>query len=47
MDEIERKKGFSEAKAKVIVTKILEAMEHCHEKSIIHMDLKNENILLD
>ncbi len=26
MDEIERRKGFTEVKAKVIVTKILEAM---------------------
>ncbi len=47
MDEIERRKGFSEAKAKIIVTKILQAMQHCHDKSIVHMDLKNENILLD
>ena len=39
--------NFSEAHARVIFKKILEAIKFCHDKGICHLDIKPDNIMLD
>ena len=39
--------GLSDEKARDIFTQIVKAAQHCHENSVIHRDLKLENILLN
>ena len=41
------KKGFNEDFGKIIFKGILNGIKACHDKKIIHRDLKLENILLD
>ncbi len=41
------KKGFNEDFGKIIFKGILNGIKACHDKNIIHRDLKLENILLD
>ena len=38
---------IAEKDAKVYFKEILEAVEHCHTKNVVHRDLKCENILFD
>ena len=38
---------IAEKDAKVYFRQILEAVEHCHIKNVVHRDLKCENILFD
>ena len=38
---------IAERDAKIYFKEILEAVEHCHTKNIVHRDLKCENILFD
>jgi len=38
---------IAEKDAKVYFRQILEAVEHCHTKNVVHRDLKCENILFD
>jgi len=39
--------GFDEVQTRIIFTQILNAIDYAHQNSIIHRDLKLENILLD
>ena len=36
-----------EKDAKVFFKQILQAVEYCHERNVVHRDLKCENILFD
>jgi len=38
---------LSEKRARSIMKQILDAVEHCHAKNVVHRDVKLENILLD
>eukprot|EP01016_Furgasonia_blochmanni_P030563 TRINITY_DN3176_c0_g1_i1.p1 TRINITY_DN3176_c0_g1~~TRINITY_DN3176_c0_g1_i1.p1 ORF type:complete len:474 (+),score=36.97 TRINITY_DN3176_c0_g1_i1:66-1487(+) len=38
---------LSEDKARMIFKQVVEAVDYCHSKSIVHRDLKLDNILLD
>lgn len=46
-DEIVKRKFFTEADAKKIMSDILSAVSYCHARRICHRDLKPENIVLD
>ena len=39
--------AFSEELARYHFKNILDGIEHCHKKGVVHRDLKIENILLD
>lgn len=41
------KGGLQEAEAREFFRQILSAVEYCHEKNIIHRDLKHQNLLLN
>lgn len=38
---------FSEEKSKIVFKQLLDAIEHCHQKSIAHRDIKLENIFVE
>jgi calcium-dependent protein kinase len=40
-------KSFGEEEVAKITREILSAMVYCHEKGVIHRNLKPENILVD
>lgn len=46
MAEIETREFYSEADASYCMQQILEAINYCHKKGVIHSDLKPQNILL-
>lgn len=46
-DEIIRRENFREEDAALIISRILNAMNYCHQHNIVHRDLKPENILLE
>lgn len=41
------KNGLGENDSKKFFAQILSAVQYCHNKNIIHRDIKHENILLD
>ena len=46
-DDIVKHKRFSEAEAIDIVMQIAEALQHAHEKGLIHRDVKPKNIMIN
>lgn len=45
LSHLKEKLQYSEKDASLIILKILETLEYCHSKNIIHRDLKLENIM--
>ncbi|CAD8191869.1 unnamed protein product [Paramecium pentaurelia] len=46
VEYLQEKGGLSEQEARIIFRQIAEAIRYCHDKRLIHRDLKLENILL-
>ena len=46
-DKIIEVKYFSEEFARKLMRQLFSAVEYCHEKGVIHRDLKSENILIE
>jgi len=44
---LKEKKVLSEAEARPLFSQLLAALAHCHKHSIVHRDVKLENLLLD
>jgi len=47
LDYIVMHKSLSEKKARNLFRQIISGISHCHKNSIVHRDLKGENLLLD
>jgi calcium-dependent protein kinase len=47
LEHIQRSKNFSENVAAKIMAQVLSAIHHCHEKNVVHRDIKPDNILID
>jgi len=47
LDNLHRKKKYTENEARRIMTGILKAVDYCHKSNIVHRDLKPENVLID
>lgn len=45
-DYVSEKKRLDEATSKMIFIQVVEAMVHCHQRSVLHRDIKLENILV-
>lgn len=45
-DIIKQKKSLSESEAKVIMSQLLKVLNHCHQKRIVHRDIKAQNIMI-
>jgi len=45
-DRIGKKKAYSEADARDLILKMLEAVAYCHSRKIAHCDMKPKNLLL-
>jgi serine/threonine-protein kinase len=45
-DDITKHKRFSEAEAIGIMVQVAEALEHAHEKGLVHRDVKPKNIMI-
>ncbi|KAL5206623.1 hypothetical protein ABZP36_034832 [Zizania latifolia] len=46
LDEMARKGKFSEQRAAIVIKDVMSVVKYCHEMSVVHMDIKPENILL-
>lgn len=46
-EEILKEKNFSEKKAAELMRQMLSAIAYCHEKKLVHCDLKPENIIFE
>jgi calcium-dependent protein kinase len=46
-EAIMQKKTFSENEAANIMMQVLSAIAHCHQRKVVHRDVKPENLLLD
>ena len=46
-DMLKKRKSIDEIEARYYIKQLLDAVEYCHKKRIIHRDLKLGNILLD
>jgi serine/threonine protein kinase len=46
-DYVWKKQGLEEPEARRLFAQIVEGVHYCHKNSIVHRDLKLENILLD
>jgi len=44
---IRQKKTFTENEAAQIMMQLLSAIAHCHQRKVIHRDVKPENLLVD
>jgi serine/threonine protein kinase len=44
---VKKSKSLSEEDTKYIFKKIAQAVAHCHCRSVLHRDIKLDNILLD
>ena len=44
-DRIEQKDHYSEDEARSVVLQVNSALHHCHEKGVIHRDLKVDDAL--
>ena len=46
LKRISKVKIFKESDVRILIKKMLIALDHCHSKNIIHRDLKPDNLLL-
>jgi len=46
-EHILKEKNFSEKKAAILMRQILSAISYCHERKLVHCDLKPENIMFE
>jgi serine/threonine protein kinase len=46
-DYVWKKQGLEESEARRLFAQIVEGVHYCHQNSVVHRDLKLENILLD
>ena len=46
LDKLVQKQHYSELEARELILVLLNAIKHCHDRSIVHRDLKCENLLL-
>ena len=47
LSRIKEQGRLSEAQAKMIIKQVVEGVAHCHHNSILHRDIKLDNILID
>jgi len=46
LKEIKERGVYSEKETAILMKKLLETLAYCHEKNVIHLDLKLENLIL-
>ena len=47
MEFIKKNENLSENQISIILKQILSAVNYCHNKKIVHRDLKTENIMFE